>query len=216
MRREEMKRNLLLAFMVSAAGCGMARQSRFVEDNGLLCIEAESFSEMKPSTFRKYEHVHEWRFRDDREGFSGSGFMQVLPDERPEDKNGPGSPRDNSGSELSYPVRITSEGTYYVYVRGMSMGGESNGIHVGVDGELAGMEAGASNMSGFRPHDQWCWENRRKEGYAEPATLVLTRGDHTLNVWNRDDGFRFDKIVLTLSEARPEGTGPEESRRIEE
>jgi hypothetical protein len=211
-----MKRNLLLASVIALAGCSMACQSRFVEENGLLCIEAENYAEMKPSTFHKYKHVHQWRFRDDVQGFSGSGFMQALPDERPEDKNGPGSPRDNSGAELSYPVRITSGGAYYVYVRGMSIGGESNGIHVGVDGKLAGMEAGASNMSGFRPHNQWCWENRRKEGYAEPATIMLTRGDHIIHVWNRDDGFRFDKIMLTLSKACPEGTGPEESRRVEE
>jgi hypothetical protein len=32
-----------------------------------------------------------------------------------------------------------------------------------------------------------------------------------LHVWNRDDGFCFDKIVLRRREDRPAGKGPEQS-----
>lgn len=124
----------------------------------------------------------------------------MLPDEWPEGGSGPSSPRDNSGARLTYPIRINTAGTYRVYVRGMSMGGESNGIHVGINNALTGKEGGASNMSGLRPHHQWIWEGQRKHGYAQPATLKLDKGEHLLHVWNRDDGFRFDKIALRRDE----------------
>jgi hypothetical protein len=43
--------------------------------------------------------------------------------------------------------------------------------------------------------------------------LELARGRHFLHVWNRDDGFRLDKIVLRLQAEPPVGLGPPESRR---
>ncbi|MEX0886415.1 MAG: hypothetical protein WD009_08255 [Phycisphaeraceae bacterium] len=187
----------------------------FRERDGVLSIEAEHFATRAPSTFAGYEQEHTWEPATDRDGFSGEGFMLVHPDERTEDKQGPNSPRDASGAAMTYPVLIATPGTYHVFVRGMSMGGESNGLHVGVDDELAGREAGASNMSGFRPHHAWVWENQRKHDYEGMATLELDAGEHTLSIWNRDDGFRFDKIVLTLADERPEGTGPPESPRAE-
>lgn len=183
----------------------------FTEKEGVLCIEAEHAQQMSPSTFKEYQTPHEWQLKIDQKGFSGDGFMQVLPDERGEDGNGQHSPRDNSGAEMVYPIRIHQAGTYHVFIRGMSMGGESNGLHLGIDGHLAGKEAGASNISGFRPHHQWCWERKRKHGYEGTAQLTLTKGDHSLYVWSRDDAFRLDKILLSLSDAAPEGIGPAES-----
>lgn len=193
-------------------GGGGGGGARFLEQGGELVIEAEHYATKSSSTYTGYTQVHAWEFKTDVAGYSGDGFMHVLPDERGEDAVGPSSPRDNSGAEMTYPIRISAAGTYYVWVRGYSMGGESNGVHLGVDGAIAGTGPGASNMSGFRPHLAWVWESARKDGYAQPATLSLTAGDHTLHVWNRDDGFRIDKIYLTTSStAAPTGQGPAES-----
>jgi hypothetical protein len=186
---------------------------RYVEQNGELSIEAENYSDHAPSSYARYSQPHRWVLKQDKAGYSGDGFLQVLPDEWPEGGSGPSSPRDASGARLTYPIRINTAGRYRVYVRGMSMGGESNGVHVGVDGSLAGKGAGASNLSGFRPHHSWVWENGRKEGYEQPATLELAHGDHLLHVWNRDDGFRFDKIVLRTGEDCPVEKGPHVSLR---
>lgn len=185
----------------------------FFEQGGQLVVESEHYDTRSPSKYLEYEHVHTWELKTDIVGASGSGFMQVLPDERGVDGVGPSSPRDASGAEMTYPIEITTPGTYRVWVRGYSMGGESNGVHVGVDGAIAGTGSGASNMSGFRPHAQWIWENGRKDEYTQPATLDLTEGAHTLHVWNRDDAFRIDKMLLTLSDAVPTGQGPAESAR---
>ena len=186
---------------------------RYIEQKGTLCIEAEHYSEHAVSTYARYTQPHQWVLMTDKAGYSGEGYLQALPDEWPEGGSGPSSPRDASGARLTYTIRINTAGKYYVYVRGLSMGGESNGVHIGIDGVLSGTEAGASNMSGFRPHHTWVWENQRKDGYQEPATLDLSQGDHVLNVWNRDDGFCLDKIVLRNHESCPTEKGPRVSLR---
>ena len=187
----------------------------FLEEKGVLCIEAENYAEHQVSTYEKYATPHEWVLRTEHDGYSGKGYLQVLPDEWPEGGSGPGSPRDASGAILTYPIRINQAGVYMVCVRGWSLGGESNGVHLGINGILAGEGAGASNMSGFRPHHQWIWEDGRKEGFQVPATLELGKGDHVLYVWNRDDGFCLDKILLLAEPGKPAGEGPAESARVQ-
>lgn len=48
-----------------------------------------------------------------------------------------------------------------------------------------------------------------------PATVnVATTGVHVVNVWMREDGFVFDKLLLTTnSSVVPSGSGPLESPR---
>jgi hypothetical protein len=186
---------------------------RHVEQGGVLSIEAEHFATRADSTCARYAHIHSWKLHEASDGASGGRSLAVVPDERGEDQQGPHSPRDTSGAALAYPIRVSRAGTYHVFVRGMCKGGESNGVHLGLNGRLAGREPGASNLSGFRPKSQWNWETQRKEGHAIPAMLELTVGDHTLNVWSRDDGFMFDKVVLALSPEKPVGFGPSESPR---
>ncbi len=185
----------------------------FLENNGQLVIEVEDYNDIFPSTFNNYTQTHNWEKKTNIPDYSGSGFMHNIPDERGEDGVGPNSPRGKGGPEMRYPIKISTPGTYNVWVRGYTTGGESNGVHIGVDGVMTGTEAGASNMSGFRPKESWIWESARKEGYTLPATLNLTAGYHTLNVWGRDDGFRMDKIVLRIGSGVPSGTGPAQSAR---
>jgi hypothetical protein len=186
----------------------------FAEQDGELSIEAESFAEQSSSTYEQYEEAHAWVLKTDIKGYSGDGYLQVLPDEWPEGGKGPSSPRDASGARLIYPIHIKDPGLYKVYVRGMSMGSESNGLHVGIDGVLAGLKTGASNMSGFRPHNEWVWEYRRKHEFEQPGALYLSKGSHLLYVWSRDDGFCFDKIVLSKEPGIPVGKGPNNSQKI--
>jgi hypothetical protein len=70
-------------------------------------------------------------------------------------------------------------------------------------------------MSGFRPHNKWIWEHEHKEYSVEPI-LHLSAGDHTLHAWQRDDGFRLDKILLGIDQhSAPSGQGPQESDRYD-
>lgn len=187
---------------------------RFLEEGGLLVIEAEHFASSKPSTYALYKKPHTWVGRCGDSTASGDCYLEVLPDERGEDGRGPASPRDNSGAALEYLIRVNVPGTYRVFVRGRCKGGESNGVHVGLNGVLAGRGPGASNLSGFRPPGAWNWETQRKHGYEGTSVLTLEPGDHVLHVWSRDDGFQLDKVVLSRVAEAPYGKGPTESLHI--
>ncbi len=122
--------------------------------------------------------------------------MKNLPDHRPEGtKKGTPSPRDKSGPELVWKVKINHPGKYYIWVRGYSIGGESNGCHIVLDDNFI-KDAGGTNISGFRPHNTWVWENKHKE-YAKPPVIEIEKGMHTIHLFGRDDGFCCDQILLT-------------------
>jgi hypothetical protein len=187
----------------------------YIEESGNICLEAENFQKNYSRKHTPYEPVHTWMIYSDVEGFSGSGFVQNLPDNRPEGiKEGTRSPQDRSGPELIWNMVINTPGRYYIWVRGYSMGGESNGCHIILDDHFI-EDAEGTNISGFRPHNAWIWENKHKE-HAKPPTLELEKGKHTIHLFGRDDGFRCDQIFLTNNPDQiPEGCMIE-SRFIEE
>jgi|GEM_PF-5252530 len=202
---------LLFLTCALAALPAFAQQS-FTEVDGLLSVEGESFAARFPSTWANYAQVHTWEFVAElggalNSGASGNGWMESLPDEQPENGTGPGVPEGPEGARLDYNVWINEPGVYYIWVRGKSKGSESNGLHVGMDGVLSG----GQGISGFFPQNQWTWESLRRN-FSKAFIEVTTPGAHTLNVWNRDDGFKLDKIVLARDIGfTPSGMGPEES-----
>jgi hypothetical protein len=190
------------------------REQYFLEQNGLLVVEAENFHEKFARTAPGFTQEHYYELKTDKSDYSGAGFMQLLPDEFCE--NGCthiSSPRDKSGAEMIWRIKIETAGQYKIWVRGMSIGGESNGTHVGIDNTLPANGPG-SNMSGFRPHNEWVWEHGFKDYSVEPV-LDISASEYTLHMWQRDDGFRVDKILLGINQnAAPSGQGPEESEQV--
>ncbi len=161
--------------------------------DGIVSIEAENFDENTP------EGVHEWVFLTEPHGFSGSGFMRAIPD-----GGGGGSPR------LDFVVDFVKTGTHYVWVRGYSTSGTDDSCHAGLDGDETTsdrIQAGSGNSS-------WEWSIQRRESLGPALVDVPSTGLHTLNVIMREDGWRFDKIVLTTNpDYRPTDEGPPESHR---
>ncbi len=203
-------RCLLLAFLATALPA--AAQQTFTEVDGLLSVEAESFAARFPSTYAAYQFVHTWEYVADlpgpaNTGSSGGAWMESLPDETGEDGIGPHVPEGTEGARMDYNIWINQPGTYYVWVRGKAKGAESNGVHVGLNGQLGG----AQGISGFFAINVWTWESLRRN-FAKATIQVDQPGAHTLNVWNRDDGFKCDKIVLARDiDYIPTGQGPPES-----
>ncbi|MBI1356477.1 MAG: hypothetical protein GC160_19210 [Acidobacteria bacterium] len=189
-----------------------AQQRLFTEQDGLLSIEAENFASRGVSTFNQFQQIHTWELMLEfpepiNTGASGTGWMEALPDERGENGVGPGVPEETQGARLDYKIWINTPGVYYIWVRGRSKGSESNGLHVGLDGVLGGGQA----ISGFYPQNHWSWENARRSG-TRAMIDIRVPGPYTLNVWERDDGFKLDKIVLWQDpDVIPSGTGPDES-----
>ncbi len=177
----------------------------YEEKDGILCLEAESFQKKYSRKHEYHMPIHEWKVEKEKIGFSGEAYVANFPDHRCETcEKAPHSPRDGSGPELVWKVKINKAGIYNIWVRGYSIGGESNGCHIVADDNFV-KNAGGTNMSGFRPHKQWVWENKHKES-SKPPKIELSKGTHTIHLFGRDDGFRCDQILLTLDEEFiPEG-----------
>jgi hypothetical protein len=136
-------------------------------------------------------------------GASGTGAMEATPNSSTTNNTdyAANSPR------LDFQVTFVRTGTHYVWVRGLGPSGVDDSVHVGLNGQ----ELATSDRMTFAP--TWAWSNATMDGVR--ATLeVPTVGTHTVNVWMREDGFVFDKLVLTSNAAfTPSETGPAESPR---
>ena len=77
-------------------------------------------------------------------------------------------------------------------------------MYIGLDGQPAPI------LTGFAPRI-WSWANDNDRG--GPVTIEVTApGLYTLHIWQREDGLRLDRIVLTTDEGyNPIGDGPPES-----
>lgn len=136
---------------------------------------------------------------------SGGVYLELLPDTRRThaDKLTPGENFSNVPGKLGvldYTVNFPEAGRYYVWVRAYSTGSEDNGIHVGLNGEWP--ESGR-RMQWCEGKHQWFWESKQRTaaqhcGVAHGIYLdVPTAGEHTVSFSMREDGFEFDKFLLT-------------------
>ena len=167
-----------------------------VEQSGFIILEAENYCSKtdKTPTNGTQKLVHQWTLETSNSNFSGTGYMTNLPDEQCESCPEHNSPKNGSGPEMTYKIEVLTEGLFNIWPRGFSKGGESNGVHIQFDDNFV-FNGPGTNMSGFRPHRQWIWENDSKPKAAK-AQIFLTKGPHIMHVYGRDDGFSLDKIIL--------------------
>ena len=198
----------------------------FEEVDGLLAVEAEHFSEQTKTDKRQWYIVT-------TEGVpgiapdgdpshaadaSGGAYIEILPDTRRThaDKLTSGVNFSNEPgvmAVLSYPVHINTPGRYYVWVRAYSTGAEDNGLHVGIDGTWP--ETGA-RLQWCQGKNSWRWESKQRTAKVhcgEPYKIFLDiekPGPHLIQFSMREDGFEFDKFILTKEKEfeRPADTGP--------
>ncbi len=102
-----------------------------------------------------------------------------------------------------------------VWVRAYSTGTEDNGVHVGLDGQWP---ASGSKLQFCNGKNAWTWSSAQRDSdgpCGKRNTIfidVQTPGEHLVEFGMREDGFEFDKFVLTTDAAYvPMGAGPEES-----
>ena len=171
----------------------------FLEDStGLVSMEAEHFQANVPVG------THAW-MPVTNTGYSGSGALQILPDDGPDPLIAGAGPR------LDYQVQFTRTGTHYIWIRALSNSPASDSLYVGLDGGTAG----AVSMIALNHDGQtWTWSNQARTGVAGVVN-VTSLGVHTVNVWMRESGIVLDKLVLSTSAGYvPTGTGPAESASI--
>ena len=198
----------------------------FKEVNGVVAVEAEHFFRQEKVDVRAwYRTTAETQPEINPDGdsahvggASGGAYLEVLPDTRRThaDKLVAGQNFANEPGRLavlSYKVHFQTAGRYYVWVRAFSSGSEDNGLHVGLDGEWP--DSG-QRLQWCPGKHSWHWENRQRtqaEHCGVPLGIFLDikeAGEHVISFSMREDGFEFDKWLLTTDRefARPDGVGP--------
>ena len=198
----------------------------FTEKDGMLAVEAEHFfkqtltekrafflttKDTTPATEKDGDASHV-------AGASGGAYLEILPDTRRNHghKLIHGENFSNQPGKLAvlhYKVNITNPGRYYIWVRAHSTGSEDNGLHVGIDGEWPD---NGQRMQWCAGKHTWRWESKQrtaKEHCGVPHEIYLDikkAGEHVIHFSMREDGFEFDKWLMTKNRnfKRPSGIGP--------
>ena len=214
------------ALIVECSAAGVSPETVFAEKDGLVAVEAEHFFKQTMTekrafyltTAKKTPTVQPDGDPSHIAGASGGAYLEILPDTRRThaDKLIRGdnfSPQPGKLAVLHYKVHISSPGRYYVWVRAHSTGSEDNGLHVGIDG--AWPESG-QRLQWCKGKQTWRWESKQrtqKEHCGEPYKIYLDiekPGEHTIHFSMREDGFEFDKWLMTTNRemSRPADIGP--------
>lgn len=199
----------------------------FAEQGGLVAVEAEHFFKQSKADVRAFYLTHSKltpEVTPDGDaahvgGASGGAYLEILPDTRRThaDKLIRGTnfaPQAGQMAILSYKVQIQTPGKYYVWVRAHSTGSEDNGLHVGIDGTWPDSGQRLQWCEGKRT---WRWDSKQrteKVHCGEPHRIYLQidePGLHTIHFSMREDGFEFDKWLMTTDRdfAHPAGHGPQ-------
>jgi hypothetical protein len=197
------------------------------ETDGLAAVEAEFFYKQSLTEIRQWyiysKDVWPKAGRDDDDphcvGASNNSYIEILPDTRAShaDKLIGGENFSNEPGKLAvvhYKVHFNTPGRYYVWVRAYSTGIEDNGIHVGLDGQWP--ESG-QRMQWCSNKMSWHWESKQRTEEVHcgvPHLIYLDvdkKGPHEIMFSLREDGFEFDKFLLTTDRdyVPPANEGPE-------
>ena len=185
----------------------------FQENNGMVAVEAEYFNKQSNTEIRQWyitskdavSNVGRDEDGQHHEGASNGTYIEILPDTRVthSDTLVQGENFSNKAGEmgvLHYKVRINNPGRYYVWARAFSTGSEDNGLHVGLNGEWP--EHG-QRMQWCEGKNKWTWESKQRTkdvhcGVAKEIFLDIEKaGTHDIQFSMREDGFEFDKFILT-------------------
>ncbi len=192
---------------------------------GIVVIEAEDFDAVDRQNHRRWylttkDHTPDVKPDPDpshAQGACGRGYLELLPDTRVthSDPLVNGVSFTNFGGQCSvlyYPVVFTEAGRYYVWVRMNCTGSEDNGLHVGIDGKWP--ESGARLQFTGR-HGKWQWDSRQRTKKVHTGVLgriwldIEKPGLHTIMFSMREDGFEFDRFLLTKEKNALESKSPE-------
>lgn len=192
----------------------------------MVAVEAEHFEKQTVTEKRAFYLVTKDQVADIEPdgdpphvgGASNGAYLEVLPDTRRTHadkliRETNFSPDPGKMAVLTYRVHFTTPGRYYVWVRAYSTGSEDNGLHVGIDGTWP--DSG-QRMQWCQGKQSWRWDSKQRteaEHCGEPYKIFLDvkePGEHQIHFSMREDGFEFDKWLMTTNRdfERPEDTGP--------
>ncbi|GAB4337372.1 MAG: hypothetical protein Kow0089_08530 [Desulfobulbaceae bacterium] len=120
-------------------------------------------------------------------GYNGAGYLQA------------GSPSSTTIPPTEegklYQLNFPTPGNYIIWIRAMGTSSSTRSVFTGADGDYAG--ALTTNFTYWT----WIWT---KSVVAGTSTINIgTAGDHTLNLWVRENGFRVDAFYITQGAETP-------------
>ena len=198
----------------------------FEERAGFAAIEAEQFYK-QTATGKRAWHITTSQSAPDVKldgdparvsGASGGAYVECLPNTRRthgdkliSDENFSNEP--GRIAVLHDKVHFNTPGCYYVWARAFSTGSADNGLHVSLDGQWP---ASGERLQWCEGKNSWRRESKQRteqEHCGEPEKIfldVMAPGEHEVLFSMREDGFAFDKFILTTNRqfARPQDGGP--------
>lgn len=144
-------------------------------------VEAESRHEAKNVD------SHYWKTELEENGFPAH-VMAFPSNNRVADR----SNIERSSPGVEYVVLFEEPGTYYLWVKGR---GESGGASIipGYDGVPLSHNA---DLIGFFP-GSFSWLGGLHDSGSRAVLQIDSAGEHLVNFWMLEDGFRFDKFLIT-------------------
>lgn len=159
------------------------------ESNGVVRIEAESFTS---STARTITGInHSWTSHTATPGFSGVGYIEAMPSD-PNSVTTVTTSWETTSPQVNYSVTFSSPGTYYVWIRGYAGDGASAGVYVGLNGTSP-----ANARIDIQQFNSWAWANTAAGSVTPVSITIPSAGSFTLNLWMRDAWLDIDRILLT-------------------
>jgi hypothetical protein len=115
---------------------------------------------------------------------SSDGFVWV-----PNGRGNSWSPSQNSGYvEINF--QAPTAGVYFVWCRVLARNKRDNSFFVSIDDSAYALWDVTKSKS-------WVWDQVSDRGGADPASIQLDAGAHSLIIMNREDGTKLDKVVIT-------------------
>lgn len=179
------------------------------DTTGTVVIEAEHYFDASDAA-----DGHLWFPLAARAGFSGEGYMTVLPDSGVNLGN---AGFVEAGARLDFRIEFNTAGTHYIWLRGGDPLGNGSGdsVHAGINGASAATATRIDGAPTFNIATGWNWVGNI-QGDTRASIEVPSAGIHTFSLWMREDGFLVDKLILTTDvDFTPTGTGPAESEQAD-
>lgn len=224
--------SLLLAVTATLTGCSTHPSystsdiHQAEEQKGMVVIEAEHFSSQVQDDVRKWmifskdSPSHQLADIDPMHYANASEgkYIEILPDTRTNhnDKLIKGQNFSNMPGKiavLSYPVKFSTPGKYYVWARAFSTGSEDNGVHIGLNDEWP---ESSQRLQLCKGKQKWTWSSAQRvktNHCGVPNTIsvtIPTAGVHNIMISMREDGFELDQLLLTQDKSfRPQGIAPQ-------
>lgn len=144
-----------------------------------ICFEAESAHKIEPPV------------KLDSDSGASGGKCLHIPDKA-------GKPPEVLGKAV-FRFRVDEPGTYHLWVRTWWLDQCGDSFSVTMDKELKPSLEGAYALTGNPKKERWHWVALRKDG--EALKFRLKKGLHTLEIGNREDGPKFDQVLLLTTDA---------------